>query len=145
MYLQLKCISIERLFRYFIFFTCLGIVTWQCWKCCTKFQSKPQGTKLSISNSAGNMFPSVTFCPYPVPVENGQYIWVYNSTILLNCGINWKQYKRESKWSNQAIENCEHPKSLYYNIIWKLEDLISKRGHSSITSSRRWVGGLDKL
>ena len=114
-------------------------------QCCTKFQSKPQGTKLSISNSAGNMFPSVTFCPYPVPVENGQYIWVYNSTILLNCGINWKQYKRESKWSNQAIENCEHPKSLYYNIIWKLEDLISKRGHSSITSSRRWVGGLDKL
>ena len=120
MCLQIMCISIERLFRYIIFFTCLGIVTWQCWKCCTKFQSKPQGTKLSIVNSAGNMFPSVTFCPYPDLKENT----IYNSTILSNCGITRNQYF--VIWSNQTIENCRNPKSLYYDIIWKLDELISK-------------------
>ena len=120
MYLQVKCASVERLFRYFIFFTCLGIVTWQCWKCCTKFRSKPQGTKLSIVNSAGNMFPSVTFCPYPDPKEDTKY----NSTILSNCGITRNQYF--VIWSNQTIENCRNPKSLYYNIIWKLDELVSK-------------------
>ena len=120
MYLQVKCVSVERQFRYFIFFTCLGIVTWQCWKCCTKFQSKPQGTKLSIVNSAGNMFPSVTFCPYPDPNKNT----IYNSTILLDCGITRSQYF--VVWSNKTIESCRNPKTLYYNIIWKLDELISK-------------------
>ena len=121
MYLQVKCVSVERLFRYFIFFTCLGIVIWQCWKCCIKFQSKPQGTKLSIVNSAGNKFPSVTFCPYPNPKKENT---VYNSTILSNCGITRTQYF--VIWSNQTIESCRNPKSLYYNIIWKLDELISK-------------------
>ena len=127
MFLQVKCISIELLLRYLVFFTCFGIVSWQCWRCCTKFISKPQGTQLSIVNSAGNMFPSVTVCPYPEATEDEEYgSPLYNSNILSNCGINWKQYKQECKWSNQAIENCEDPKSLYYNIIWKLEDLISE-------------------
>ena len=121
MCLQIRRISIERLFRYIIFFTCLGIVTWQCWKCCTKFQSKPQGTKLSIVNSAGNMFPSVTFCPYKTAKENT----AYNSTILSDCGITWKQYTISGIWSNQTIEKCRNPKSLYYNIIWKVDELIS--------------------
>ena len=31
---------------------------------------------------------------------------VYNSTILSNCGINWKEYKSKAKGSNQTIENC---------------------------------------
>ena len=120
MYLQVKRVSVERQFRYFIFFTCLGIVTWQCWKCCTKFQSKPQGTKLSIVNSAGNMFPSVTFCPYPDPNKDT----IYNSTILFDCGITRSQYF--VIWSNKTIENCRNPRLLYYNIIWKLDELISK-------------------
>ena len=120
MSLQFKCVSVERLFRHFIFFTCLGIVTWQCWKCCTKFQSKPQGTKLSIVNSAGNMFPSVTFCPYPDPNKDT----IYNSTILFDCGITRSQYF--VTWSNKTIENCRNPRLLYYNIIRKLDELISK-------------------
>ena len=127
MVLQVKCISIEGLFRYLVFFTCFGIVTWQCWRCCTKFISKPQGTQLSIVNSAGNMFPSVTVCPYPEPTEDKEYgSPVYNLTILSDCGIQWVHYKNHAKWSNQTIENCGDPKSLYYNIIWKLEDLVSK-------------------
>jgi hypothetical protein len=77
--------------------------------------------------SAGNMFPSVTVCPYPEPTEDEEYgSPIYNSTILSNCGINWQEYSKKAKWSNQNIENCGDPKSLYYNIIWKLEDLISK-------------------
>ena len=103
-----------------MFLSCLGIVIWQCSKCLTKFLSKPQGTQLSVVNSAGNMFPSVTFCPYPDPKEDTKY----NSTILSNCGITRNQYF--VIWSNQTIENCRNPKSLYYNIIWKLDELVSK-------------------
>ena len=124
---QNVCYWLERLFRAFVFLSCLGIVIWQCSKCLTKFLSKPKGTRLTMVNSAGNMFPSVTVCPYPDPTEAKEYgSPVYNSTILSNCGISWKQYKLWSKWSNQTIENCGDPKSLYYNITWKLEDLISK-------------------
>ncbi len=75
MFLQVKYISIERMFRYFVFSTCLGIVIWQCLRCCTKFISKPQGTKLSIVNSAGNIFPSVTVCPYPDPTEDKENVF----------------------------------------------------------------------
>ena len=104
MFLQVKCISIERLFRYFVFFTCLGIVTWQCWRCLTKFLSKPQVTRLSIVNSAGNMFPSVTVCPHPDPKEKTGY----NFTLLEECGITLLQYHKWGKpvWSNQAIKDC---------------------------------------
>ena len=132
MVLQVKCIPIERLFRYLVFFTCFGIVTWQCWRCCTKFISKPQGTQLLIVNSAGNMFPSVTVCPS----EDKEYGSPVNSTILSNCGIKWGEYKNKAKWSNQTIENCGDPKSLYYNIIWKLEDLISKVHVNSFDMSK---------
>ena len=132
MVLQVKCISIELLFRYLVFFTCFGIVTWQCWRCCTKFISKPQGTQLLIVNSAGNMFPSVTVCPS----EDKEYGSPVNSTILSNCGIKWGEYKNKAKWSNQIIENCGDPKSLYYNIIWKLEDLISKVDVNSFDMSK---------
>ena len=89
----------------------------------TKFLSKPQGTRLSIVNSAGNMFPSITICPYSNSNENTGY----NSTLLEECGITFNQYQKDEVWSNQAIESCKDPESLYYNVwnIWKSEDLIS--------------------
>ena len=97
MCLQNVCYWLERLFRAFVFLSCFGIVIWQCSKCLTKFLSKPQGTRLSVVNSAGNMFPSVTVCPYPDPTEEKEYgSPVYNSTILSNCGINWKEYKSKA-------------------------------------------------
>ena len=107
-----------------MFLSCLGIVTWQCWRCLTKFLSKPQGTRLSIVNSAGNMFPSITICPYSKSKENTGY----NSTLLEECGITFHQYQKDGTvWSNQSIENCRDPESLYYNVwnIWKSEYLIS--------------------
>ena len=134
---QNVCYWLERLFRAFVFLICFGIVIWQCSKCLTKFVSKPQGTRLSVVNSAGNMFPSVTVCPYPDPTEVKEYgSPVYNSTILSDCGIQWVHYKNKAKWSNQTIENCGDPKSLYYNIIWKLEDLISKVQVASFDMSK---------
>ena len=137
MYPQNVCYWLERLFRAIVFLSCFGIVIWQCSKCLTKFLSKPQGTRLSVVNSAGNMFPSVTVCPYPDPTEVKEYgSPVYNSTILSDCGIQWVHYKNKAKWSNQTIENCGDPKSLYYNIIWKLEDLISKVQISSFDMSK---------
>ena len=80
---QNVCYWLERLFRAFVFLSCLGIVSWQCLRCLTKFLSKPQVTRLSIVNSAGNMFPSVTICPQLDPKEKTGY----NSTILEECGI----------------------------------------------------------
>ena len=112
-----------------MFLSCLGIVIWQCSKCLTKFLSKPQGTQLSVVNSVGNMFPSVTICPYPDPNENT----IYNSTILLDCGITGSQYF--FVWSNKTIEKYRNPKSLYYNIIWKLDELVSKVIIHSINTS----------
>ena len=78
------------------------------------------------------MFPSVTVCLS----EDKEYGSPVNSTILSNCGIEWGEYKNKAKWSNQTIENCGDPKSLYYNIIWKLEDLISKVDVNSFDMSK---------
>ena len=91
-------------FRKFVFLLCLGIVIWQCWRCLEKFLSKPQGTQLSIVNSAGEMFPSVTVCR----------AFLNNLTILSNCGITHHQYFREAIWSNQDIDGCGDPKELFY-------------------------------
>ena len=137
---QNACYWLERLFRAFVFLSCLGIVTWQCWRCLTKFLSKPQGTRLSIVNSAGNMFPSITICPYSKSKENKGY----NSTLLEECGITYKQYQRdEAVWSNQAIEHCRDPESLYYDVwnIWKSEDLISSVQIKSFKRSISWFLG----
>ena len=123
-----------------MFLSCLGIVTWQCWRCLTKFLSKPQGTRLSIVNSAGNMFPSITICPY----SNHKVNTGYNSTLLEECGITFDQYQKdEAVWSNQAIESCRDPKSLYYNVwnIWKSEDLISSVQIKSFKRSSSWFLG----
>ena len=103
-------------FRKFVFLLCLGIVIWQCWRCLEKFLSKPQGTQLSIVNSAGEMFPSVTVCR----------AFLNNLTILSNCGITHHQYYREAIWSNQDIDGCGDPKELFYSTTSKLEDLISE-------------------
>ena len=121
---QNVCYWLERLFRAFVFLSCLGIVSWQCLRCLTKFLSKPQVTRLSIVNSGGNLFPSVTICPQPDPKEKTGY----NSTILEECGIALAQYhsRGSAVWSNQAIESCRDPEALYYNVwnIWKPKDLI---------------------
>ena len=137
---QNACCWLERLFRAFVFLSCLGIVTWQCWRCLAKFLSKPQGTRLSIVNSAGNMFPSITICPYSKSKE----IAGYNSTLLKECGITFDQYQKDDAvWSNQAIESCKDPESLYYNVwnIWKSKDLISSVKIKSFKGSSTWFLG----
>ena len=115
----MKC-NIEGIFRSLIFLLCLGVVLWQCWKCGTKFVRKPKGTHISVIKPT--MFPSVTICPQPFTNTT------LNTTTLSKCGITWKQYFKSARWSNQGIENCTNPKSLFYEIIWNPEDLISKFG-----------------
>ena len=137
---QTVCYWLERIFRAFVFLSCLGIVSWQCLRCLTKFLSKPQVTRLSIVNSAGNMLPSITICPYSKSKENTGY----NSTLLQECGITFDQYQKDDAvWSNQAIESCKDPESLYYNVwnIWKSEDLISSVKIKSFKGSSRWFLG----
>ena len=113
---QNACYWIKRFFRALVFLCCLGIVIWQCSRCLEKFLSKPQGTQLSIVNSAGKMFPSITVCP---PILN-------NLTSLKDCGIKEYQYKYKSIWSNQDIDGCGDPEELFYRTIWKLEDLVTE-------------------
>ena len=113
---QNACYWIKRLFRALVFLCCLGIVIWQCSRCLKKFLSKPQGTQLSIVNSAGKIFPSITVCP---PTLN-------NLTSLKDCGIKEYQYKYKSIWSNQDIDGCSDPEELFYRTIWKLEDLVTE-------------------
>ena len=138
MYLQNVLYWLARLFRAFVFLSCLGIVTWQCWRCLTKFLSKPQVTRLSIVNSAGNMFPSVTICPYPDPKEKTGY----NGTILDECGITFDQYHKWGRavWSNQAIQGCRDPETLYYN-VWMQENIISAAKVKSFNKSTTWFSG----
>ena len=107
---------VKQFFRAFVFLSCLGIVIWQCWRCLEKFLSKPQVTQLSIVNSAGKIFPSITVCR----------AYLQNLTILSNCGITKHQYYREAIWSNQDIDGCGDPKELFYSTTVKLEDLISE-------------------
>ena len=121
MSLQDTCIWFERLFRILLLLSCLGIVTWQCWRCYTKFLSMPQATQLSVVSSAGNMFPIATVCPNAEEQNE-----IHNFTILYSCGITANQYRFQAEWSNQTNGNCSNPKLLYYSIIWKMEDLISK-------------------
>ena len=116
MYPQNVCYWIKLLFRALVFLCCLGIVKWQCWRCLEKFLSKPQGTQLSIVNSAGKIFPSITVCP---PTLN-------NLTSLKDCGIKEYQYKYKSIWSNQDIDGCSDPEELFYRTTWKLEDLVTE-------------------
>ena len=108
----------EGFFRLLIFLVCLGVVLWQSWMCGTKFVTKPKGTHISIKKPY--MFPSITICPQPFTSTT------LNKAILSRCGITWKQYFNNARWSNQGVENCTDPKSLFYEIIWKPEDLISK-------------------
>ena len=109
-----------------MFLCCLGIVIWQCWRCLEKFLSKPQGTQLSIVNSAGKMCPSITICP---DTSN-------NSTTLLGCGIKKFEYLSGAIWSNQDIDGCGDPKELFYSTTWKLEDLVSSVSVTSFDNSR---------
>ena len=86
------------------------------------------------------MFPSIAICPISKSKENIGY----NSTLLEECGITFNQYQKdEAVWSNQAIESCRDPESLYYNVwnIWKSEDLISSVQIKSFQRSSSWFLG----
>ena len=120
MWIQRKCILFEHLFNLSIFLTCIGVVTWQCMKCFNKFISKPKGTHVSIMNTAsGILFPSISVCPNPIE-------GILKSEILNECGLSKEDYFFHAKWSNQSIEKCADPKTLYHDIIKKPKDIIQQ-------------------
>ena len=112
---------VEKVLKILVLLSCLGATLWQCWRCFAKFSSEPQGTHMSMIKATGNpLFPSISICPYPFTNTT------FNSTILSECDISQTQYSTQARWSNNNIGKCANPKTLYYNIIWKLEDLIWK-------------------
>ena len=54
--------TIFSLFTFLISFACFVFVMWQSIKCLSRFTHKPQGTSLSIENSADIPFPAITVC-----------------------------------------------------------------------------------
>ena len=104
MFIDKICTVVEKVLKTLVLLSCLGVVLWQLWQCFTKFLSAPQSTHMSMTKAAGNdMFPSIIICPYPHTNTT------LNSTILSECGINWKEYLKEAKWSNKEIEKCQNP------------------------------------
>lgn len=69
--------AIFSLISFLITISCLALVIWQTIKCFTKYIEKPQGTTLSIENTAHLPFPVITICSY-----SG-----YNKEELEKCGI----------------------------------------------------------
>ena len=106
--------------RLFIFIVCLSIVAWQCFKCIQKYLENPQGTSLSVVNSAGKMFPSITVCPDAFNKTS-----VLNSTSLSECGLNSDDYLWDCLWSVKGInDECADPKQLFEKITFKPEDIL---------------------
>ena len=106
--------------RLFIFSVCLSIVAWQCFKCIQKYLENPQGTSLSVVNSAGKMFPSITVCPDAFNKTS-----VLNSTSLSECGLNSDDYLWDCLWSVKGInDECADPKQLFEKITFKPEDIL---------------------
>ena len=69
--------AIFSIFSFLITVSCLALVIWQTIKCVSKYIEKPQGTILSIENTAHLPFPAITICSY----------YGYNKEVLEKCGI----------------------------------------------------------
>ena len=111
----------QKSIRSVIFLICVCIVLWQCYMCVNKYLDKPQGTHLSVVNSAGKMFPSITVCPDAFNSSS-----VLNASSLSECGINSDKYRWEYIWSVKDSINseCRDPKRLFEKITFKPEDLL---------------------
>ena len=54
--------GLEEIFRILIFLTCLGIVSWQCWRCGTKYLSKPQGLHFILHWTFRSNYRKLVYC-----------------------------------------------------------------------------------
>ena len=54
--------NLFSLISFLISFACFVFVIWQSIKCLNRFTQKPQGTSLSIENTADLPFPAITIC-----------------------------------------------------------------------------------
>ena len=61
---------ILSLFSILITFSSFVFVMWQTFRCITKYVQNPQGTTLSIENTARLPFPAITVCANPGYIEN---------------------------------------------------------------------------
>ena len=63
-----KCI--EGTLTFVISSLYFAFVSWQSWKCMSKYRENPQGTKLSLQNTAlTNQFPVITICKDPKALD----------------------------------------------------------------------------
>ena len=76
--------TIFSLFTFLISFACFVFVIWQSIKCLSRFTQKPQGTSLSIENTADLPFPAITIC--------GGSGYGYNLNELKKCSNRYLYY-----------------------------------------------------
>ena len=69
--------TIFSLLTFAVSFSSLIFVMWQITNCFVQYIQKPEGTKLSIENTADLPFPAITICNYPR----------YNLEELQKCGL----------------------------------------------------------
>ena len=85
-YKQIKAIILAIL-SFCINTLCITYVIYQSIQCITKYVDGPQGTKLSLKNSADLLFPSITICA-KFGKDNFDDDYFYNKTLLEDvCGI----------------------------------------------------------
>ena len=69
--------TILSLLTFAVSFSSFVFVMWQIINCFAQYIQKPEGTKLSIENTADLPFPAITICNYPR----------YNLEELQKCGL----------------------------------------------------------
>ena len=69
--------TILSLLTFAVSFSSFTFVMWQIINCFAQYIQKPEGTRLSIENTANLPFPAITICNYPR----------YNLEVLQKCGL----------------------------------------------------------
>ena len=73
--------AIKNVSSYSVTILCLLFVTWQSFKCISKYVNAPQGTKMNLKNTdETNQFPAITIC------KNSRSV-PYDLDRLEDCGI----------------------------------------------------------
>ena len=74
--------AIKNVSSYSVTIICFVFVTWQSFKCITKYLNAPKGTQSSLQNiAATHTFPAITICKHEAFYEP------YNSDQLKKCGL----------------------------------------------------------
>ena len=76
--------------RYFLFVSCLSVLSWQSYVCLQKYLQFLQNTEVTFEKSTELPFPVLIVCP--------AYLVAYNTTKLRYFGIQSREEYRRGEW-----------------------------------------------